>query len=192
MDEMPLQVPELLAVDLDRGFAELVRSHGGVVYSVLLRLSGSSRDVEDLVQDTFLRAYTALSGYSPERRGALQPRAWLLAIGTNVWRNHVRTLTRRPVAESGVDVGDLPLTDGGPGPEQRAEHVAERERLVAALAELPERYRVPVVLRHIAELGYAEIADLLGCPVGTVKAQVSRGLAALREMPRLTQEEVIR
>ncbi|MFC8727278.1 MULTISPECIES: RNA polymerase sigma factor [Streptomyces] len=189
---MPLQVPELLAVDLDRGFAELVRSHGGVVYSVLLRLSGSSRDVEDLVQDTFLRAYTALSGYSPERRGALQPRAWLLAIGTNVWRNHVRTLTRRPVAESGVDVGDLPLTDGGPGPEQRAEHVAERERLVAALAELPERYRVPVVLRHIAELGYAEIADLLGCPVGTVKAQVSRGLAALREMPRLTQEEVIR
>ncbi|POG48612.1 RNA polymerase subunit sigma-24 [Streptomyces sp. ZL-24] len=192
MDEMPLQVPELLAVDLDRGFAELVRSHGGVVYSVLLRLSGSSRDVEDLVQDTFLRAYTALSGYSPERRGALQPRAWLLAIGTNVWRNHVRTLTRRPVAESGVDVGELPLTDGLPGPEQRAEHVAERERLVAALAELPERYRVPVVLRHIAELGYAEIADLLGCPVGTVKAQVSRGLAALREMPRLTQEEVIR
>ncbi len=70
--------------------------------------------------------------------------------------------------------------------------MAERERLVAALAELPERYRVPVVLRHIAELGYAEIADLLGCPVGTVKAQVSRGLAALREMPRLTQEEVIR
>ncbi|MBH0243359.1 RNA polymerase sigma-70 factor (ECF subfamily) [Streptomyces cavourensis] len=192
MDEMPLQVPELLAVDLDRGFAELVRSHGGVVYSVLLRLSGSSRDVEDLVQDTFLRAYTALSGYAPERRGALQPRAWLLAIGTNVWRNHVRTLTRRPVAESGVDVGELPLADGGPGPEQRAEHVAEREGLVAALAELPERYRVPVVLRHIAELGYAEIAELLGCPVGTVKAQVSRGLAALREMPRLTQEEVIR
>ncbi|NUV39699.1 RNA polymerase sigma factor [Streptomyces sp. CAI-24] len=192
MDEMPLQVPELLAVDLDRGFAELVRSHGGVVYSVLLRLSGSSRDVEDLVQDTFLRAYTALSGYAPERRGALQPRAWLLAIGTNVWRNHVRTLTRRPVAESGVDVGELPLAAGGPGPEQRAEHVAERERLVAALAELPERYRVPVVLRHIAELGYAEIAELLGCPVGTVKAQVSRGLAALREMPRLTQEEVIR
>ncbi|MFE4378152.1 RNA polymerase sigma factor [Streptomyces cyaneofuscatus] len=192
MDEMPLQVPELLAVDLDRGFAELVRSHGGVVYSVLLRLSGSSRDVEDLVQDTFLRAYTALSGYPPERRGALQPRAWLLAIGTNVWRNHVRTLTRRPVAESGVDVGELPLADGRPGPERRAEHVAERERLVAALAELPERYRVPVVLRHIAELGYAEIADLLGCPVGTVKAQVSRGLAALREMPRLTQEEVIR
>ncbi|GGZ06821.1 RNA polymerase sigma factor RpoE [Streptomyces nitrosporeus] len=192
MDEMPLQVPELLAVDLDRGFAELVRSHGGVVYSVLLRLSGDSRDVEDLVQDTFLRAYTALFGYPPERRRALQPRAWLLAIGTNVWRNHVRTLTRRPVADAGVDVGELPLTDGSPGPEQRAEHVVERERLVAALAELPELYRVPVVLRHIAGLGYTEIAELLGCPAGTVKAQVSRGLAALREMPRLTQEEVIR
>ncbi|MEU2572915.1 RNA polymerase sigma factor [Streptomyces anulatus] len=191
MDEMPLQVTELLAADLDRGFAELVRSHGGVVYAVLLRLSGGSRDVEDLVQDTFLRAYTALRGYTPERRAALQPRAWLLAIGMNVWRNHVRTLTRRPVAESGVDVAELPLVDGGPGPEQSAEHVMERERLVAALAELPEHYRVPVVLRHIAELSYVEVAGLLECPVGTVKAQVSRGLVALRGMSRLAQEEAI-
>ncbi|MFD3971832.1 RNA polymerase sigma factor [Streptomyces cyaneofuscatus] len=191
MDEMPLEVAELLAVDLDRGFAELVRSHGGIVYSVLLRLSGGSHDVEDLVQDTFLRAYTALRGYTPERRAALQPKAWLLAIGTNVWRNHVRTLTRRPVAASGVDAGELPLVDGRAGPEQSAEHVMERERLVAALAELPEHHRVPVVLRHIAELSYAEIAGLLECPVGTVKAQVSRGLVALRGMPRLAQEEVI-
>lgn len=191
MDEIPPQVTELLAVDLDRGFAELVRTHGGAVYSVLLRLSGASRDVEDLVQDTFLRAYTALRGYTPERRRALQPRAWLVAIGTNVWRNHVRTLTRRPAAEGGVDVHELLLADGRPGPEQRAEHMIERERLVAALAELPEHHRLPVVLRHIGELSYAEVAELLESPVGTVKAQVSRGLAALRGKAQLTQEEVI-
>ncbi|MBD0676611.1 RNA polymerase subunit sigma-24 [Streptomyces sp. CBMA156] len=190
MDEMPPPLPELLAADLDRGFAELVRTHGGAVYSVLLRLNGASRDVEDLVQDTFLRAYTALRDYPPERRRALQPRAWLLAIGTNVWRNHVRTLTRRPAAAEGVDIMELPLVDGKPGPEQRAEHADERGRLVAALAELPEHHRLPVVLRHVGELSYAEIAELVECPVGTVKAQVSRGLAALRGQPRLAVEEV--
>ncbi|MFJ6623247.1 RNA polymerase sigma factor [Kitasatospora sp. NPDC091335] len=187
---MPPPLPELLAADLDRGFAELVRTHGGAVYSVLLRLNGASRDVEDLVQDTFLRAYTALRDYPPERRRALQPRAWLLAIGTNVWRNHVRTLTRRPAAAEGVDIMELPLVDGKPGPEQRAEHADERGRLVAALAELPEHHRLPVVLRHVGELSYAEIAELVECPVGTVKAQVSRGLAALRGQPRLAVEEV--
>lgn len=189
MDEMP-PLTELLAADLDRGFAELVRTHGGAVYSVLFRLNGASRDVEDLVQDTFLRAYTALRDYPPQRRRALQPRAWLLTIGTNVWRNHVRTLTRRPLADDGVDVQELALVDGRPGPEQRAEHAYERNRLVAALAELPEHHRLPVVLRHVGELGYAEIAELLECPVGTVKAQVSRGLAALREKPQLAQKEV--
>ncbi|WP_323379201.1 RNA polymerase sigma factor [Streptomyces durbertensis] len=188
---MPPPVTELLAADLDRGFAELVRTHGGAVYAVLLRLSGGPRDVEDLVQDTFLRAYTALRDYPPERRLALRPRAWLLAIGTNVWRNHVRTLTRRPAAEDGVDVQELPVKDGRPGPERRAEHTWERERLVAALAELPEHHRLPVVLRHIGELSYAEVAELLDAPVGTVKAQVSRGLAALRGKPQLAEGEVI-
>ncbi|MFE0701468.1 RNA polymerase sigma factor [Streptomyces sp. NPDC058872] len=191
MDDIPPPLTELLAADLDRGFAELVRTHGGAVYAVLLRLSGAPRDVEDLVQDTFLRAYTALRDYTPDRRLALQPRAWLLAIGTNVWRNHVRTLTRRPAAEDGVDVQELPLADGRPGPERRAEHAFERERLVAALAELPEHHRLPVVLRHVGELSYAEVAELLDCPVGTVKAQVSRGLAALRGKPQLAEEEVI-
>jgi RNA polymerase sigma-70 factor (ECF subfamily) len=191
MDDMPPPLTELLAADLDRGFAELVRTQGSAVYSVLLRLSGAPRDVEDLVQDTFLRAYTALRDYAPERRRALQPRAWLLAIGTNVWRNHVRTLSRRPAAENGVDVQELPLADGNPGPERRAERTYDRERLVAALSALPEHHRLPVVLRHVGELSYAEIARVLECPVGTVKAQVSRGLAALRATPQLSQEEVI-
>ncbi|MCW5253645.1 RNA polymerase sigma factor [Streptomyces sp. SHP 1-2] len=191
MDTMPSPLTDLLAADLDRGFAELVRAHGGAVYSVLLRLSGAPRDVEDLTQETFLRAYTALRDYVPERRRALRPRAWLLAIGTNVWRNHVRTLTRRPAPDDGVDVQELPLTDTGPGPERLTEHAFARERLVAALAGLPEHHRVPVVLRHMGELSYTEIAELLGCPVGTVKAQVSRGLAALRATPHLAEEEVI-
>jgi RNA polymerase sigma factor (sigma-70 family) len=189
MEDMSCALNELLAADLDRGFAEVVRVHGNAVHAVLYHLSGSSRDVEDLTQDTFVRAYTALRDYPPERRRELQVRAWLLSIGTNVWRNHVRSTTRRPVAEPGADVQELALPEAGPGPEQRAESALTRDRLVAALAQLPEHYRLPVVLKHLGDMSYAEAAEVLGCPVGTVKAQVSRALAALRSTPLLVEEE---
>ncbi|WP_441249466.1 RNA polymerase sigma factor [Kitasatospora sp. McL0602] len=188
MDETALPLTELLATDLDDGFTELVRTQAGAVRSVLLRLSGSAREADDLGQDTFLRAYTALRDYPPARRRELQPRAWLLTIAANVWRNHVRTATRRPATADGLEAAQLDLPDSTPGPEQRAIEGTQRARLVSALAELPEHHRLPVVLRHVGELSYQEVAEILACPVGTVKAQVSRGLAALRSAPLLAAD----
>ncbi|MFG2974868.1 RNA polymerase sigma factor [Streptomyces sp. NPDC048331] len=188
MDETTPQLTELLATDLDDGFTELVRTQAGTVRAVLLRLSGSARDADDLGQETFLRAYSALRGYSSERRGQLQPRAWLLTIAANVWRNHLRTLSRRPGVADGVEVTAIEIPDGSPGPEQLALDGARRARLVAALSGLPDHHRLPVVLRHIGELSYQEVAGILDCPVGTVKAQVSRGLAALRAEPGLAPD----
>ncbi|MCX4714747.1 RNA polymerase sigma factor [Streptomyces virginiae] len=188
MDETTLPLTELLATDLDDGFTELVRTQAGTVRAVLLRLSGSARDADDLGQETFLRAYSALRGYPPERRGQLQPRAWLLTIAANVWRNHVRTLSRRPGVADGIEVTTIEIPDGCPGPEQLALDGARRARLVAALSRLPDHHRLPVVLRHIGELSYQEVAEILDCPVGTVKAQVSRGLAALRAEPGLAPD----
>ncbi|MFD9479158.1 RNA polymerase sigma factor [Streptomyces nojiriensis] len=188
MDETTLPLTELLATDLDDGFTELVRTQAGTVRSVLLRLSGSARDADDLGQETFLRAYSALREYPPERRGQLQPRAWLLTIAANVWRNHVRTLSRRPGVADGIEVTAIEIPDGSPGPEQRALDGARRDRLVAALSGLPDHHRLPVVLRHIGELSYQEVAAILDCPVGTVKAQVSRGLATLRAEPGLAAD----
>ena len=188
MDETTLPLTELLATDLDDGFTELVRTQAAAVRSVLLRLSGSAREADDLGQDTFLRAYTALRDYSPQRRRELQPRAWLLTIAANVWRNHLRTVTRRPAAADGVQPAEIDLPDRAPGPEQRALDGAQRDRLVSALAELPEHHRLPVVLRHVGELSYQEVAQILESPVGTVKAQVSRGLAALRSAPPLAAD----
>ncbi len=188
MDGTTLPLTELLATDLDDGFTELVRTQAAAVRSVLLRLSGSAREADDLGQDTFLRAYTALRDYSPQRRRELQPRAWLLTIAANVWRNHLRTVTRRPAAADGVQPAEIDLPDRAPGPEQRALDGAQRDRLVSALAELPEHHRLPVVLRHVGELSYQEVAQILESPVGTVKAQVSRGLAALRSAPPLAAD----
>ena len=177
------QLTELLAVDLDGGFTELVRVHGRAVYTFLLRVCGSATEADDLGQDALLRAYTALQDYDAERRRQLRPRAWLLTIAANVWRNHLRTCSRRP-ALAGVPVEDSVdvWSDRSPGPEERAALAEDRRRLVLALLELPEHHRTPVVLRHVLGLSYTEVAEVQRCAVGTAKAQVSRGLKGLRRL----------
>ncbi|THA70102.1 RNA polymerase sigma factor [Streptomyces sp. A0958] len=180
MDEMAEQLTERLAVDLDDGFTELVRLHASAVRAFLFRVCGSAAEADDLGQDTFLRAYTALQGYSPQRRRELRPRAWLMTIAANVWRNHVRTSVRRPVAVTTIEDASQAWPDERPGPEECASTAEERRRLVSALTQLPEKPRVAVVLRHVVGMSYGEIAETQGCPVGTVKAQVSRGVGSLR------------
>lgn len=168
-----------LAGDLDTGYGAFVRAHSGAVYSAALRLSGSSVEADDLAQETFVRAYRALQGYDPDRVRALESRAWLLTITLNLWRNHVRRASRRP-REAGSVVPDVP--DPRPGPEASAEAMAQSGVLVGLLRDLPERHRVPVVLRYVVGLSYAEIASVLDCPVGTAKANVARGLDRLRTL----------
>lgn len=180
--ELTSETADLLAADLADGFTELVRLHASAVHAFLLRISGSPTVADDLGQDTFLKAYTALRGYPPERRRALRPRAWLLVIAANTWRNHVRTAARHPVAAAPVEESCVALSDGSPGPEERAANALDRDVLTTALLELPEQQRIAVVLRHVIGMSYAEAAQVLDCPVGTVKAQVSRGLARLREV----------
>ncbi|WP_433357156.1 RNA polymerase sigma factor [Microtetraspora malaysiensis] len=182
MDKAAEQLTDLLAEDLDDGFTELVRIHAKGVHAFLLRVSGSAAEADDLGQDAFLRAYTALQTYTPERRRQLKPRAWLMTIAVNVWRNHVRSSVRRPVSVMSVDdVQDI-WSDSRPGPAEHALNADDRTRLVAALSELPEHYRIPVVLRHVVGMSYAEVAQVQGCPVGTAKAQVSRGMGDLRRL----------
>ncbi|MFD8686689.1 RNA polymerase sigma factor [Streptomyces sp. NPDC059651] len=190
MEDEAEQLTELLARDLDGGFTELVRVHARAVHLFLLRVTGSAAEADDLGQDTFLRAYTALQGYSGPRRRELRPRAWLLTIAANVWRNHVRTSMRRPVSAMRVEDAEDMWSDGRPGPEERASTAEDRDLLVAALSELPEIHRVPVVLRHVMGMSYAEVAQVQGCPVGTAKAQVSRGLGNLRRL--LEPREAVR
>jgi RNA polymerase sigma-70 factor (ECF subfamily) len=182
MDETAELIPDLLAKDLDDGFTELVRVHAGVVFAFLRRVSGSTTDADDLGQETFLRAYTALRGYPPERRRALQARTWLLTIAANVWRNHVRSRVRHPESPLIIEYGAERWPDLAPGPAEKAATADDRRKLVAALATLPEAHRISVVLRHVVGLSYAELAEVQGCPVGTAKAHVSRGVGSLRRL----------
>jgi len=180
MDIQP-DLPDRLARDLDGAFEELVRGHERLVFGLALRVVGDRADAEEVAQDTFERAYHALAGYEAERVAAMRLRPWLARIALNLARNRLR---RRPPPARSLEDGDgQPLAVAGPAdaePAQVAERGQERELLVGLLAALPRPYREAVVLRHVEDLPYAEVAEVLGQPVGTVKTHVHRAVRLLR------------
>lgn len=184
-DELTERLTADLARDLDAAFERFVRAYQHRLFGFALRLANSAPDAEEIAQDAFVRAYRALVGYPPERIRALALRPWLYQIALNVWRNRVRG--RRVPPPVSLDVGEeegarrVELEDSPAGrPEALAEADEWRRELGARVAALPDRFRVAVVLRHVEGLSYAEIAALLGQPVGTAKANVHRGVVLLR------------
>jgi RNA polymerase sigma factor (sigma-70 family) len=149
-------------------FEDFVRRHQDAVYTVALRMTGHRQDAEDVAQEVFVRAHRSLAGYSPARRRALKERAWLATITLNLCRNRLRHQQRHP--------SPVPLDHDRAAPEMAADDDWWADRV----ARLPERYRGPLVLRHIEGLSYQETATALGRPVGTVKAQVHRAIEMLR------------
>jgi RNA polymerase sigma-70 factor (ECF subfamily) len=158
----------------ERVFERMVREHQDRMYALGYALTGNRHDAEEVAQDTFLRAYRALITYPPDRIRDLKQRAWLHQIAVNVVRNRHRGVRPRLVELNGSE------PDHSSGPEEDAMRRAEIDELATRVAGLPPRYRDAVVLRHVQELTYEEAADALGQPVGTVKANVHRGLKMLR------------
>ncbi len=169
-----------LAHDLDGSFEALVRSHVDRCHAIALRVLGNPHDAEEVTQDALVRAYRALAGYPRERIRDLRLRPWLATIVVNLCRNRVRRTPATTSLEPMLEAGFEPATSAADSPAALAERAASRERLAALLADLPDRYRIPVVLRHVDGLSYTELAEVLGRPEGTLKAQVHRGLAMLR------------
>lgn len=159
---------------VDHVFERMVHDHQDRLYALGYALTGNRHDAEEIAQDTFLRAYRALVRYPPERVRELKQRAWLHRIAVNVARNRFRDAGPRNVELNGSE------QDIAPGPEARALDRAELDDVASALACLPDRYREAVVLRFVQDLSYAEAAEILGQPVGTVKSNVHRGLMLLR------------
>jgi RNA polymerase sigma factor (sigma-70 family) len=162
-----------IASDLDGSFEALVLAHQDRLFTIAYRIGGDRSDAEELVQDTFVRAYRAIAGYPPERVRDLRLRGWLTTILLNAGRNRNR-VRRVSTVELVFEPGSEPVVD----PLTRRD---ERETWARLLAGLTPAQRTAVVLRHVDGLSYAEIAEAVGRPEGTVKAHVHRGLAALRE-----------
>lgn len=176
-----------LAADLDAAFPRLVQEHQDRLYSIAVRLLRDPRDAEEVAQDAMVRAYRAIASYEPERIRALQLRPWLATVVVNLSRNRVRrrvvpTASLEPLDGTGDPDRDprLIVLDRDASPHHAA---ADREATAVwagLLAQLPDRLRAPVVLRHVDGLSYAEMSTVLGRPEGTLKAQVHRGLQQLR------------
>ena len=169
------------------GFEEEALPHLDAVYRFALRLSGSVDEAEDLVQETFLRAYNAWDQYERGTRA----KSWLFTICRNVF------LRRRERAQRHEEILSENVDRDGPGPEAsnplwsstagfdpEGEFFASivDERIIEALEDLPEEYRTAVVLSDIEGLPYAEIAEMVGVPVGTVKSRLFRGRRRLQEV----------
>lgn len=153
-------------------FSEIVERYGSRVYNLALRITNDADAANDCAQEAFIRAYRALHQYDP----ALPFAPWLYRIATNASLNYVQ---RWHAHESPVD--ELP---DRPEPEERSPEALAigREELGAvldAIGTLPPRYRAALVLRHLHELSYQEVADALGIPLGTVKTHLHRARAAL-------------
>jgi RNA polymerase sigma-70 factor (ECF subfamily) len=175
--------PAELARDVDRGFGTFVAHHQDLVYGLARRWSRTPSDAEDLAQDAFVRAYRALKGYDAERVSVLHMRGWMSRIVLNLARNRARRAdpvetSLDPAADPTHDPADI---DTSGRPELVTERREATREWTALLGQLPARYRVAVELRHVEGLSYGELAEALGRPVGTVKSDVHRGVAMLRD-----------
>lgn len=133
-------------------------------------MTRNAHDAEDLVQETYLRAYKAFDRYTP----GTNIRAWLYTILHRVRTDAFRRAGRSPQT--------VELANDGPAVAPTQDRLASgHEDITRALDRLPEAFRMAVVLRDIEELSYQEIAEVLDIPIGTVMSRIHRGRAMLRE-----------
>jgi RNA polymerase sigma-70 factor (ECF subfamily) len=169
------------------------------LYATAMRLTRNRADAEDLVQDTFVKALRFEDRFAP----GTNLKAWLFTILHNTWKNRLRGAAREPVDVDSERIEDASAQAGASGAlaaVETPERILLRESLdadlQAALDEMPEAFREAVWLRDVEEFSYAEIAEMLGVPVGTVMSRISRGRRMLfarlnrgPEGPRLPEKD---
>ena len=162
-------------------FGELVRRHRDRLWAVALRTLGNPDDAADALQDGLINAYRRAKSY----RGDAAVSTWLHRIVVNACIDRVRKAAARPT-DPLPDHDDRSLTFAGAGPDP-ADSVVMRLDIEAALATLPTEQRAALVLVDMEGVPVAEVAEMLGCAVGTVKSRCARGRAKL--LPLLVPQQ---
>ena len=160
-------------------FNELILRWERPIYALAFRQIGREEDARDVCQETFLRAYRALSGF----RGQAKFSSWLYRIALNLCRDWMRRERRAPVVQAPEDV-DLMELAAASEPSASIEDLIARQDLSRhverAMALLPDEQRTAIILKEYHGLTFQEIADLVGCPLSTVKTRLYQGLTVLR------------
>lgn len=187
--------------DMD-AFNLIVRRHRVALVNFIAQFIGSNQDsAEDLAQETFVRMFKAAKRY---RAGTAKFSTWMYHIASNLCKNELRNRGRR-----GRFFVDSIITDdknevGSPGedliatapahvsfqPDVELERKELQRTVQSAIAELPERYRLPVVLRDLQGLSYEEISEVLNLPLGTTKSRINRARLMLKDKLKIFVESL--
>ena len=169
-----------------QAFDTLVRRYRNELFHFLIRFMGKRAAAEDVFQNTFLQVHQSLDTFDTERR--FKP--WLFTIAANKGRDYLRRQKRRPTVPltapvsgpggEGQDFVDLMQADL-PMPDERMAAGEIQEKVRRAVAELPDHLREILLLAYFQKLPYAEIADVLGIPLGTVKSRLHTAVGAFAE-----------
>ena len=182
MDEEIVEALDLEAVDRciagdGRAFGRRVERHGPAIHGLCLRMVQNRAVAEELAQETFARAYSGLGSFRRDAR----LKSWLLRIAVNLCRDWLKAGQRRETGvddEEGVDVLHDPAAD----PERRAAGRQQLRALEAAIARLPATYREAFLLKHVEDLSYEEIQNVVGGGIPMLKVRVFRAREMLRKL----------
>jgi RNA polymerase sigma-70 factor, ECF subfamily len=167
-------------------FAEQAMEHMGPLYSAALRMTRNPSDAEDLVQETYLKAYRGFGGFEQ----GTNLKAWLYRILTNTYINSYRAKQRRPTESELDEVEDLYLYRRLGGLEAAQVSRSAEDELMdlfteaevkEAVEDLPETFRMAVLLADVEGFSYKEIAEILDIPIGTVMSRLHRGRKGLEK-----------
>ncbi len=175
-------------------FGEIVHRYGDSLLGYLIRMTGSIEQAEDLFQETFKRVHEKADTFRGSRI-----KSWLFAIATNVAIDGFRRSKRLQVTslnqkldcddDEGQELGAVAIADNSYGPSQKAIMTERKEQVRQALELLPAKQRATLVLAYFQQLSYPEVAQVLGCSVGTVKTQMYRALKTLAQrLPDISED----
>ena len=167
-------------------FSDLAMDYMSTLYSAALRMTRNPSDAEDLVQETYLKAYRAFGGFE----AGTNLKAWLYRILTNTYINTYRAKKRRPEIADVEDVEDLflyrrlsadqPAGLGRSAEDEALERITDTE-VKEAIESLPDTFRMAVLLADVEGFSYKEIAEITEVPIGTVMSRIHRGRKALQK-----------
>lgn len=192
------EVDQALVLRVQQGdktaFDLLVRKYQHKIAGLISRYIADWSEVQDVAQETFIRAFRALANF----RGDSQFYTWLYKIAVNTAKNHLVAQKRRPPTDD-VDAGDAEQYASGERlrstdtPEHELLRQEIEQTVTATVARLPEELRAAITLREVDGLSYEEIAEAMGCPIGTVRSRIFRAREAIDNQLRpLLENESIR